>query len=47
MFFAEDMMFKHKNMHAEGVLFSCHLIPMAVHVGTWVVILKLDINVEA
>lgn len=32
MFFAEDMMFKHKNMHAEGVLFS--LIPVPVHVGS-------------
>lgn len=30
MFFAEDMMLKNKNMHAEGVLFS--LIPVPVHV---------------
>lgn len=32
MFFAEDMMFKHKNMNAEGVLLS--LIPVPVHVGS-------------
>lgn len=44
MFFGEDIMSKHKNMHAEGVLFS--LIPVPVHVGS-VTVLKLNKNVYA